>query len=559
MKKNKLKRIFATVLATALCMSVIAGCGSSGNSSKAGSSNQVLTYNLNSDPKTLDPALNSAVDGGIVISNLFEGLYKLDENNKEVPGVAESVDISADGTKYTFKLKDGVKWSNGDPLTAEDFEYAWKRVIDPATAAEYAYQMSYIKNADEVNQNKDINGDGKVATLDEVGVKAVDDKTLEVTLEGPCEYFLQLTAFPCYFPVEKKSVENNPTWANSADTYVSNGPFKMTEYAIKDKIVLEKNENYYDNSNVKLDKLDIKLVSDETSAWASYKSGQFDMVDVVPQSEVQQALKDGSAKAFEQLGTYFYCINVSDSAKEIDPDAAKALSDVRVRKALNLAVDRKSLVENVTKRGENPAFSYVPLGIKDENGKEFASKEYFKPEGDVEEAKKLLTEAGYPDGQGFPTIVLSFNPEGGHGNIAQAVQDMWKNNLGINVELQSQEWKVFQTTRDNRNFEIARHGWVGDYTDPMTFLEMWISTTVQNNAGYNNPKYDQLIKDIKAETDKTKRLELMHQAEDILMEDMPIIPLYYYTQPKGIKDYVKGVRVSSLGFIYFDKAYIEGK
>lgn len=556
MKTSKLKRIFATVLVAAISMSVMAGCGASKNSS---GSDQVLTYNLNADPATLDPALNNAVDGAIVLVNLFEGLYKLDENNKAIPGVAESVDISEDGTVYTFKLKEGLKWSNGDPITAGDFEYAWKRVIDPATAAEYAYQMSYIKNADEVNQNKDIDGDGKVATMDEVGVKAIDDTTLEVDLTEPCSYFLELTAFPCYFPVDKNIVESNKTWANAADTYVSNGPFKLSEYAIKDKIVLEKNENYYDTSNVKLDKVDIKLVRDETSAWASYKSGQFDMVDIVPQSEIQGALADGSATAFEQLGTYFYCINVSDKAKEVDPEAAKVLSDVRVRKALNLAIDRKSLVENVAKGGQIPAHSLVPIGITDENGNDFADKEYFNPEGDIEEAKKLLEEAGYPNGEGFPSIVLTFNPESGHGTIAQAVQDMWKNNLGIDVQLQSQEWKVFQTTRNNKDYEIARHGWVGDYVDPMTFLEMWLSTSGQNNAGYNNPEYDALVKAAKSETDVEKRLELMHQAEDIIMEDMPIIPVYYYTQPKGIKSYVKDVRVSPLGFIYFDRAYIEGK
>ncbi|WP_252234259.1 peptide ABC transporter substrate-binding protein [Clostridium sp. ZS1] len=557
MKKNKLKKLLAVTLALTLGISVLTGCGkSSTNTAKA--DGQVMTYNLSADPKTLDPALNNAVDGAIMLVNTFEGLCKLDENNKAIPGVAEKWDVSDDGTVYTFHLRDS-KWSNGEPVTAQDFEYAWKRVINPETAAEYAYQMSYLKNATEYNQNKDVDGDGKVATADEVGVKAIDDKTLEVTLYEACPYFLELTAFPCYFPVNKALVESNPTWANTAETYVSNGAFKMIKYAMKDEIVLEKNENYYDTKDVKLDKLNVKLVSEETSAWASYQSGEFDMVDKVPLSEIQTAVQDGSAKIFEQLGTYFYCVNVSEKAKTVDLEAAKALSDAKVRKALALAIDRPSLVKNVTKGEEIPAYSYVPEGILDKDGKDFAGKKYFKPEGDVEEAKKLLAEAGYPNGEGFPAIVLTFNPEGGHGTTAQAVQDMWKNNLGINVELQSQEWKVFQKTRDNKDYLIARHGWVGDYVDPMTFLEMWISTSGQNNAGYNNPKYDELIKESKTEKDSTKRMEILHQAEDILMEDMPIIPVYYYTQPKGVKDYVKDVRVSPLGFIYFDKAYIDGK
>lgn len=560
MKKIKLKKLCAVTLAATLGLSVLAGCGSkssTGGSAKA--SEQVLTYNLGSDPKTLDPALNNAVDGGIVLSNAFEGLCKVDENNKAISGVAEKWDISEDGTVYTFHLKQGLKWSNGDPLKASDFEFAWKRVLNPETAAEYAYQMSYIKNADEYNQTKDLDGDGKVSTADDVGVKAIDDTTLEVTLNAPCSYFLQLTAFPCYFPVNQKVVESDKDWATKAETLVSNGPFKFTDYKMKDQIVLEKNENYDEKDSVKLDKLNIKLVAEETSAWASYKSGQFDMVDVVPMSEIQGAVKDGSAKIYPQLGTYFYCVNVSDKAKDVDPNAAKVLSDKKVREALSLAIDRKSLVENVTKRGETPAYSFVPEGIVGEDGKDFAGKEYFKPEGNVEEAKKLLAEAGYPDGQGFPTIVITVNPESGHATIAQAVQDMLKTNLGISVEIQSQEWKVFQNTRTSKNYEIARHGWVGDYVDPMTFLDMWMSTSGQNDAGYNNPEYDKLIAAAKEEQDATKRLELMHQAEDMLMEDMPIIPIYYYTQPKGIKDYVKDVRVSSLGFIYFDKAYIEGK
>lgn len=551
MKTSKFKKIFAIVLTAAVGMSVLTGCGSSTSGEKATTSEQAITFNLGGDIKTLDPALNQAVDAGIVLSNVFEGLYKLDENNKAIPGVAEKVDISTDGTVYTFHLQKDVKWSNGDTVKASDFEYAWKRVMNPETAAEYAYQMYYVKNAEEYNAG--------TATADQVGVKAIDDNTLEVTLAAPCSYFLDLTAFPCYFPVNKTVVEGNKDWANSASTYVSNGAFKITDYKIKDEIVLEKNDTYYAKDSVKLSKLDIKLVAEETSAWASYKSGQFDMVYFVPKSEVQAAVKDGSAKIFPLLGTYYYSINVSDKAKEVDPEAAKVLSDVKVRKALNLAIDRESIINNVTKGGQIAAHGFVPEGIKSKDGKDFAEKSYFDPKGNVEEAKKLLAEAGYPDGKGFPTIVLSVNPESGHGVAAQAIQDMWKTNLGINIELQSQEWKVFQATRTEKNYEIARDGWIGDYTDPMTFLDMLEKKSGQNNAGYNNPEYDKLVDAAKVEQDATKRLELLHKAEDMLMEDMPIIPLYYYTQPLGIKDYVKDVRVSPLGFIYFDKAYIEGK
>ena len=546
MKQNKLKRIFALVVAATLSATVLVGCG---DSKKSEANEQVLTYNLGADSKTLDPALNSSVDGGIVLSNAFEGLCRTDKNDKAIKGGAESWTISDDQLTYTFKLRKDAKWSNGDPVTAHDYEYAWKRVLNPDTAAEYAYQMYYIKGAEAYNT-----GSG---SADEVGVKAVDDYTLEVQLESPTSYFLELTAFPCYFPVDKKVVEADSNWATKVDTYVSNGPFELKEWKLKDSLVFEKNKNYYDTDKVKLDKLVMKMVTDSTSASATYKAGDFDMIDVVPTSEVEAGLADGSYTKFPNLGTYYLSINVTGE-NESD-EVKKALQNDKVRKALNLAIDRDSIVKNVTKGGEIPAYSFVPEGIPGAVGKDFTKKKYYKTSGDVEEAKKLLAEAGYKDGEGFPTITLLYNQEGAHGDIMQAVADMWKKNLGINVSLSQQEWKVFQTTRTDKNYNIARDGWLGDYIDPMTFLDLYTSTSSLNNSGFSSSEYDKLIADAKSETDATKRDELLHQAEDMLMEDMPIIPLYYYTQIKGVKSYVKDVRVSPLGFVYFDRAYIDGK
>ncbi len=555
MKTKKIKKICSVILAAALGISVLTGCGSSNNSGTTGTSSsagaQEITFNLGTDIKTLDPALNQAVDSGILIANLFEGLYKLDENQKAIPGIAESCDVSDDGIVYTFHLRKDAKWTNGNPVTAGDFEYAWKRVMNPDTAAEYAYQMEYIKGAAEYTAG--------TGSADEVGVKALDDNTLEVTLTSPCAYFLELTSFPCYFPVEQKTVEGNEQWANSTESYISNGPFKLADYKIKDQIILEKNENYYGKDSVKLDKVNVKFVADETSAWASYTTGQFDMVYVVPQSEIQKAVEDGTAQIYPFLSNLYLSINMTDSVQGIDPEAAKALSDPKVRKAMNLAIDRDSLVENVKKGGQIAANGFVPTGITGPDGEDFASKEYFPSKGNVEEAKKLLSEAGYPDGQGFPSVVLLYNPEKGNGPVMQAIQDMWKTNLGIDVQLQSQEWKVFIATRNDKNYEVARDGWGADYVDPMTFLDIFQSTSGQNNTGYNNPEYDKVIAEARAEQDASKRFELLRQAEDMLMEDMPVIPLYYDTVPMGVKSYVKGLNVSPLGYIYFDKAYIEGK
>lgn len=551
MKKSKVKQLCAVALAATLGLTVLAGCGSkTSNKSSAGGDKQELVYNLGSDPKTLDPGLNQANDGSIVIENTFEGLCKLDDKDKAIPGQAEKWDISDDKLTYTFHLKKDLKWSNGDPVKASDFEYAWKRVLNPETASIYSFQLLYLKGAEEYNTGK--------GTADQVGVKATDDNTLVVTLAAPCPYFLDLTASPTYMPVDQKIVESNQDWAKDAKTLVSNGPFKFTDYKIKDEIVLEKNENYEAKDDVKLNKITMKMVTEPTSAWASYKAGQFDMVFAVPSSEIQQAVKDKTATTFPNLATGYVDINVSEKAKEVDPNAAKVLSNVKFRQALANAIDRPTIVEKVLKTGQVPAFSFVPNGITGADGKDFAGKKYFEEKGDIEKAKQLLAEAGYPDGQGLPPLVVLYNPENGNGELYQAIQDMWKK-IGVNVELQTQEWKVFQATRDSKNYEMARGAWNADYSDPMTFLDIFLSDSPNNEVGYNNPKYDQLIKDAKKEIDPNKRLDTMHQAEDVLMEDMPIIPIYYYTYTAGIKDYVKGVKVSPLGYQFFDKAYIEGK
>jgi oligopeptide transport system substrate-binding protein len=551
MKTSKAKKLCAVALAATLGFSVLTGCGSKSSDNGSTESKQEITYNLGADPRTLDPALCTDTTGMAILANVSVGLCELDDKEKAIPGQAEKWDISEDGLTYTFHLREGLKWSNGDPVKASDYEYEWKRLLNPETASEYSYQLLYIKGAEAYNTGK--------GSADDVAVKATDDTTLVVTLESPTPYFLELTSQPYYYAVDQKVVESNKDWATDAETLVSNGPFKITEYTIKDKVVLEKNENYYDSDKVKLDKLTMKFVAEETSAWASYKSGQFDIVDTVPKADIQGALKDGSAQSFPNIATYYLSINVSDKAKEVDPDAAKVLSDVKVRKALNIAIDRQAIVDSVTKGGQIPAHSMVPQGIIDPEGKDFTEKTtYFDPKGNIEEAKKLLAEAGYPDGEGLPQLVLLYNPESGHGDTMQAIQDMWKQ-IGINVELQSQEWKVFLTTRVQKNYEIARDGWNADYVDPMTFLDMFVSTSSQNNSGYNNPEYDKLIDAARKELDANKRFDIMHKAEDMLMEDMPVIPLYYYTRVVGIKDYVKDARVSVMNTIYFKDAYVEGK
>ena len=548
MKSNKLRKICAVALTLALGMSVFAGCGKSGGAAESGRN---LIYNLGADPETIDPTLNTASDAGTIIENAFEGLMRLDENEKAVPGVAEKMDVSDDKLEYTFHLRKNAKWSDGEPVTAKDFEFSWVRALTKETAAEYSYQLYYIKNAE-----KFYNGQ---ATREELGIEVVDDHTIKVTLEAPTAYFPELTAFTTYFPEREDIVTADPEgWATNPETYVSNGPFKLVQWDLKDQLVFEKNKEYWNAKEIKLPGLVFKLVTDENTAYASLKSGEFDMVDTVPAAEIAAGKEEGLVTIYPNLATYMLVFNVGKQST-LPEDVKKVLSNVKVRKALAIAIDRKAITDNVTKSGQIPAYSFVPKGILNDKGEDFADREYYDAnKANIEEAKKLLAEAGYPNGEGLPTLEFMYNTEGAHKLVAQAIQQDWAK-IGVNVELTNQEWKVFLNTRQQGGYEIARHGWSGDYVDPMTFLDLWVTGGGNNDAGYSNPEYDKLVNDAKKEADLEKRWDIMKKAEDMVMADMPIIPLYYYTKVKGAKPEVKGVRVSTLGHVFFDKAYIEEK
>lgn len=543
MKMTKLKRFCAIAMTLAVGTTVFVGCGGDDKATAGKAKEQKIIYNLGADPKTIDPALNEEVQAGTTIRNSFEGLMKCDENDKAIPGVAEKFDLSEDKKVYTFHLRDNAKWSDGKAVTAEDFAYAWKRALDPKTASPYAYQLYYIVGAEDFNTKK---SDGS-----NLGIKVIDEKTLEVTLNNATPYFPELMAFPTYMPVRKDVVEGNDKWATKPETYVSNGPFKLTEWRQKDALIYSKNEHYWNKDAVKLESVEYRLIGDENTAFSAFKTGQIDMVDSIPPEEIDGAVANGTGTIYPQLGTYYYSVNVSgnDMSKE-------ALRDPKVTKALNLAIDREAIVKNVTKGGQAPATSFIPSGVKGSDGKAFSKKEYFPAKGDVEGAKKLLEEAGYPGGKGLPTFTLMFNTEGAHSQIAQAVQGMWKE-IGVNVELKNQEWKVFQATRNNKQYEIARHGWVGDYVDPITFLDLFVTGAGTNDAGYSSAKYDDLIAKSKAELDPAKREQLLKDAEEVILNDMPIIPIYYYTQPKAMQKNIKDVKVSQLGFVSFETAYVE--
>ncbi|MGL5637967.1 MAG: peptide ABC transporter substrate-binding protein [Cetobacterium sp.] len=546
-----LGRLNGKSLALASMVLFLAACGGKSEEKVATSSTpkkNTISYNLGTDPRTIDPQLNTAVDGSIVASNVFEGLFAEGEGGKSVPAAAESVEVSTDGLVYKFKIREGAKWSDGKPVTAHDFVYSWKRGLTADTAMEYAYQLFYIKNGERFYN-------GEVGEVD-LGVKALDDRTLEVTLENSTPYFLALTSFPAYFPLREDVVKGNSSWAIDAKTYIGNGPFKIKTWSPKESILLVPNENYWGKSEVKLDELRFDMIVDDKTYLNAFKSGEVDIIDSPPSSEIPSLLSSGEGKIYPYLGTYFYVVNVSGNNSS--PEIVKFLGDSRVRKALALSINKKLLVEQVTKAGQLPAKSFVPAGIVATDGKDFtANSSYLPAEGDVELAQKLLAEAGYTTPESIPKLTFTFNTGDGHAMVAQAVQDMWKKNLGVNIELKNEEWAVFQTTRNSLNYEIARHGWIADYNDPMNFLDMWLTGGGNNAAGYSNAEYDNYVKEAQKESAPAKRTALLHKAEDILMSDMPVIPLYYYTSVVVANPKAKGWIKSPLGGYFFKKAYME--
>lgn len=546
MNKKSLSKKLTMALCIVLAMATLSGCGSKTSVKETTKDEQSIVYNLKEEPDTIDPGLLTTVDGMTVANQVFEGLTRLDETNKAVPAAAEKIDYDpANPTKYVFHIRKDAKWSDGKALTANDFEYAWKRVLAPKTASDYANQLYYLKNGQAYNSGK--------AKASDVGVKAIDANTLEVNLESPTPYFLQLCALSTLMPVRQDIVEKAPEkWALTPATYVGNGPFKLTSWTHDASMDYVKNENYWNKAQVKLDKMKFVMIVQTTSALAAFETGEVDYLDEVPTNDIPKLISDKKAVSVPYIGNYYISLN----------NKIKGLDNVKVRKALSLAIDRSLLIKAVWKDPRKPATAWIPYGITDSDAtKQFRTVggDFYKGTADVAAAKKLLAEAGYPNGKGFPVLEYAYNKNETHAKVAQAVQDMWKKNLGITVKLTEVDWKVFVPQRKSGNYQISRDGWIGDYMDPMTFMDILVTNNGNNDPKYSNLKYDALIASAKVEKDPAKRMVTIHDAEKILMDDMPMIPVAFYVSNVACKTYVKGVRKIPTGMMYFDRAYVEGK
>lgn len=513
---------------------------------------KIVRVNNSSEPGSLHPGKAQGTHDSWVIEHVMEGLTKLDAEGKVVPGMAKEWKTSEDGLTYTFTLKEGMKWSNGDTVTAGDFEAAWKYLLNPTTASEYAYQLYYLAGAVEYNTSKEKDAAKLKALEDAVGVKAINDTTLEVKLTQPVPYFVELVAFYTYLPVNKKVQEANPNWANEAATYVSNGAYKLAEWKHKESIKIVKNENYYDQKNIKIDEIHFAMIEDENTAWQMYRAGDLDLAYPLP-VEVTAQLKASNNPEFvigPDFATYFYRFNTTK----------KPYNNAKVRQALAMAIDRKVIVDNVTQGGQQPAYSFVPPGIADVEGdfNENAGQLFTE---DIEQAKKLLAEGLAEEGlDKFPADqVILYNTLDAHKKIAEAIQEMWRKNLGIEVTLENVEFQVMIDRQDKLDYDVSRAGWIGDYLDPMTFIDMFESTSQQNDTGWKNAEYDALVKNAKESSDKKKRMTDMHAAQKILMKDMPIAPIYFYTAPYTQKPYLKGVYKPANRYPQFHYADLEKK
>ena len=554
----KIRRLIAVTLALVLTLSVAACLGSCGKKYSG------ITVQIGPNPETLDPALNSAVDGGNMLITLFETLLIIDENNKVQPGQAEKYEVSDDGLTWTFTMRDGLKWSDGTELNAKDFEYTFKRIVDVNLAAPYGETvLGMVEGYQDAIGNPD--KEGKTTTTpntDLLNVKASEDgKTLTIKLAYPCAYFDKLAAFGTMSPVQKATVEaNGDAWATKPETYVCNGPYMISEWTPSERIVCKKNPNYkggWDSKRIVTEDLTFLLLEDASASFAAYNSGTAQLIKDVPTEEIPSLKKSTDGGDFYVdtiLGTYYLSMNLNKAP----------FDNVNVRKALNLAIDR-DYVANVIMQGTySPAYNFIGPGIVDSEGMFFdnakaanGGKTYIGEDynADLEEAKKALAEAGYPNGEGFPTITYSTNDTGYHVAVAEYLQQAYKQ-LGITMNIDKVEWASFTPQRRAGEYEMARNGWVMDYNDASNMIELLYSTNGNNDGKYNNPDFDAAIDKSKV-ADMKEHFTALHEAESIMMKDYACIPIAYYNDFWLQSSSLKGSWHSPYGYWYFQYAYIE--
>ncbi|NLN93286.1 MAG: peptide ABC transporter substrate-binding protein [Candidatus Hydrogenedens sp.] len=523
-------------IASILVVSLLCGCFSN----LAREAN-VLQIGNGAEVQELDPHIVSGVTEHRVLSALFEGLTDCDSTTLEpLPAAAKAWEVSPDGLFYRFILRESAQWSNGDPVTARDFVYAWKRILSPALASEYAYMLYCLENGRDFNE-------GRISDFSAVGVKAEDDLTLAVTLERPTPYFLAMQNHFAWYPVHRATIEKHgrmdergTQWTRPGEM-VSNGPFLLHSWLPNELLSVRKNPRYWDAASVQLSGIDYHPIDNLQTEDRAFRSGLIQLTSTIPLQRVEGYRKKNPAvlNLLPYYGSYFYRINVT--RPPFDQQA--------VRKAFALSLDREELVTNVLKGGETAAFSYVPPGAGDYSCS-------YPLSFDVEEARRLLASAGYPQGKGFPTVDILYNTSESHRIVAETIQRMWRENLGVEVRLLNQDWKVYLSALNTLDYDLARSAWIGDVADPVNFLECFQSDVGNNRTGWSSEDYDRLLEEAYTSSDEVKRLALLEEAEKLLLEECPVIPIYFYTWKFLKAPELQGIAPNILGYIRWKDLFL---
>ena len=520
-------RLFQSIIPASVLMALLTACGGGESNVESGNRDGFLHYGNGAEPQGLDPHVVTGVPENQIIRALFEGLAVKNPMTLEPePGVAERWDISDDGTVYTFYINPEAKWSNGEPMTASDYVWSWNRALHPDTGSLYAYMLYPIVNSEAYSKRE-------ITDFEQVGVKALDDLTLQVTLNAPTPYFLQLMDHYSSFAVHPetllkhgKMTDRFTPWTRVGNI-VSNGAFTLDEWSLNRRIIIKKSEHYWDRDNVALNGVYFYPTENVVSEERMFRAEQLHYTQVVPLDKIPEYRKQGNTSYVQAayLGTYYYLVNTD----------RPPVDNVLVRRALSYALDRDTLTRTVMQETAIPAYSITPPDTLGYNPPKLF--DY-----DPAKARELLAEAGYPDGEGWPGLEIIYNTQEAHRKIAVAVQQMWKKELNIDITISNQEWKVYLNSVSQRDFQVARRGWIGDYVDANNFLDLFITDGGNNNTGYASEEFDDIILNLapKAKT-RDERYGLFYKAETMMMNEMPIIPIYTYTSKHLVHPSVEGM------------------
>ncbi len=541
-----MKRLLTGILSLVIIASVaLTGCSStkteSNTTQPAPNAEEkkasVVRMNLQTEPPSLHPGIATDVQSIVVIRSIMEGLMRIGQDGKPHEAGAEKVEVSKDLKTYTFKLRDH-KWSNGDPVTAHDYEYAWKWILDPKNEAPYSYMFYPIVNAEKAKK-------GEVG-FDQVGFKVIDEKTFQVQLNNPTPYFIELAAFTVFFPVNQKVAESNANWHTESATHMGNGPYKLTVWNHGSELELKKNDSYWDAASMKGDTVKLAIIEDQNTELSMFESGELDWAGAplseIPPDALVSLLKENRVISQPIAGTHIYRFNTTK----------EPFTNAKIRKAFAYAIDRQSIMENVAQGGQMPAMAFVPPTMVIEN------QQGLFPDHHVEEAKKLLADGIKELGiDKLPPIELLYNTTELNAKIAQAIQDQWRQNLGVEVTLANKERKVQLEEEKAGQYTISRGNWIGDFNDPVNFLELFVNVEGNNRTYWHNDEYSKLINETYSMSAHAKRLENFKKAEKILMDEMPFMPIYFSTYNYIKQDNLKDVYMDGLGSLDLKWAYVE--